>query len=261
MKGIVLAGGKGTRLYPSTLAISKQLLPVYNRPMVYYPLATLMEVGIRDIYIITQEEDLALYQKLLGTGEQWGIQLSYGTQSSPRGIADALLVAEEFLAGDSFALILGDNLFWGPHLVEQVSTAIQKLKGATLFAQQRADVADFGVVEFDDSENPISLEEKPKIPRSHWALTGLYLYENKAVGLAKSLTPSARGELEITDLNQLFLQKGELQVEKLEETTFWQDAGSHDSLLDLGCWVRQTEASLGEEIANLDKIARLKQWV
>jgi glucose-1-phosphate thymidylyltransferase len=256
MKGIVLAGGSGTRLYPATLAVSKQLLPVYDKPMVYYPLSVLMLAGIRDIMVITTPHDLPLFQRLLGDGSRWGIRIEFCVQDKPRGIAEALVLAEEFLAGAPSMLVLGDNIFHGhelgPRLVEAKEAANH---GASVFAYRVSDPERYGVVSFDDAGRALTLEEKPRQPRSDWAVTGLYVYDGRAPALARSLAPSARGELEITDLNRLYMEEGSLRVTRLGRGYAWLDTGTHDSLLEAGEFVRAIEKRTGQKIAAPEEIA------
>jgi glucose-1-phosphate thymidylyltransferase len=256
MKGIILAGGSGTRLYPATLAVSKQLLPVYDKPMVYYPLSVLMLAGIRDIMVITTPHDLPLFQRLLGDGARWGIHIEFRVQDKPRGIAEALVLAEEFLAGAPSMLVLGDNIFHGhelgPRLVEAKEAANH---GASVFAYRVSDPERYGVVSFDDAGRALTLEEKPRQPLSDWAVTGLYVYDGRAPALAHSLAPSARGELEITDLNRLYMEEGSLRVTRLGRGYAWLDTGTHDSLLEAGEFVRAIEKRTGQKIAAPEEIA------
>lgn len=255
MKGIILAAGKGTRLYPASLPISKILLTVYDKPMIYYPLATLMQSGVRDILIVTNLSDIDNFKKVLGDGSAFGIQLSYKVQTAQRGIADALLVAEEFVAGEPCALILGDNLFYGIGMPQLMRKAIRTNIGATIFGYAVKDPERFGVVAFDDNKRAISLEEKPEHPKSNYAVTGLYFYDSKACEYAKTLKPSARGELEITDLNRIYLEQKTLRVERLERGIAWLDTGTHDSMLQAGVFVQAMELNTGRKIACLEEIA------
>lgn len=261
MKGIILAGGAGTRLYPASLPISKILLPIYNKPMIYYPLSVLMQAGIRDILIITNPEDDANFKRVLGDGSQWGIKLSYVIQHVKRGIADAFLLGEDFIGTDSCALILGDNIFYGNGFEEILDNAARPRSGATVFAYEVNDPERFGVVEFDAVGKAISLEEKPKAPKSNFAVTGLYFYDNQVVKLAKTLKPSARGELEITDLNKLYLAQGNLHVAHLGRGFAWLDTGTHESVLQASNFVRSMQINQGVEIACPEEIALHKSFI
>ncbi len=255
MKGIILAGGKGTRLYPLTRAVCKQLLPVYDKPMIYYPLSMLMLAGLRDILIIGNPDDLPLFDRLLGDGSQWGIRLQYKAQPSPDGLAQALILAEEFLDGDSACLMLGDNIIYGHDVPNMLRDAVKLTCGAVVFAYEVSDPEHYGVVTFDEAGNAVSLEEKPAKPKSNYAVPGLYFYDNRAVDYAKQLKPSARGELEITDLNRIYLERGELRVKTFRRGVAWMDAGTHDSLLQSAMFVQAIESRQGMLINCPDEIA------
>lgn len=261
MKGIVLAGGSGTRLYPSTMSVSKQLLPVYDKPMIYHPISVLMLAGIQDILIISTPHDLPNFKKLLGTGEQFGVKFSYVEQPSPDGLAQAFILGEEFIGNDSVAMILGDNIFYGMGFSQLLKDASEKKEGATVFAYQIKDPERFGVVEFDKNGKAISLEEKPANPKSNYAVTGLYFYDNKVIEYAKNLKPSTRGELEITDLNKIYLAKNQLTVEDLGRGFAWLDTGTHHSLLQAGQYVHTIEENQGIKIACLEEIALRKGFL
>ena len=261
MRGIILAGGSGTRLHPVTQAVSKQLLPVYDKPMVYYPLASLMQAGIRDVLIISTPQDTPRFQQLLGDGSQWGMNLSYAVQESPDGLAQAFIIGSEFIGNDNCALVLGDNVFHGQNLRKSLKNAGEKEKGATVFAYPVNDPERYGVVEFDDKWNALSLEEKPTEPKSNYAVTGLYFYDNRVVDVARNVQPSKRGELEITDVNKQYLEWGSLSVEVFDRGVAWLDMGTHESLLQASLFIETIENRQGLKVACLEEIAFLNGYI
>ena len=261
MKGIILAGGSGTRLYPLTKAISKQIMPVYDKPMIYYPLSTLMLAGIREILIISTPRDLPVFRELFGTGEQLGLRMEYAVQEQPRGLADAFIIGADFIGNDSAALVLGDNIFYGQSFSKVLQRVAAQEKGATIFGYYVRDPREYGVVEFDENGKALSIEEKPEKPKSNYCVTGLYFYDNKVVEYAKNLKPSPRGELEITDLNRIYLEQGALHVELLGQGFTWLDTGTHESLVDATNFIKTMETHQHRKIGCLEEIAYLNGWI
>ena len=260
-KGIILAGGSGTRLYPLTQVVSKQLMPLYDKPMIYYPLSTLLLANIRDIFIITTPKDLPLFQELLKDGSQWGINITYGIQPSPDGLAQAFLIGKDFIGNEGCSLILGDNVFYGPGFPDLLQTAQKREQGATVFGYWVKDPQNYGVVDFDDQDRVLGVEEKPDKPKSHYAITGLYFYDNQVVDIAGSIEPSGRGELEITDVNRVYLQQSQLSVQKISQGLTWLDTGSHDSLLDASNFIETTQKRHEVMVCCPEEIAFSKGWI
>jgi len=260
-KGIILAGGSGTRLYPLTQVVSKQLMPLYDKPMIYYPLSTLLSAGIRDVFVITTPQDQHLFQELLKDGSQWGINITYGVQPRPEGLAQAFLIAKDFIGNEGCSLILGDNVFYGTELPDMMQTAQKRQEGATVFGYWVKDPQHYGVAEFDGNDKVVSVEEKPEQPKSHYAITGLYFYDKQVVDIAGSIKPSHRGELEITDVNRVYLEQSQLSVERMSRGFAWLDTGSHDSLLDAANFIETIQKRQGLMVCCPEEIAFTKGWI